>query len=236
MSPAGVDDLARYARGALIDAAQVTLMVYGVESPPARAPQIVMREHDGQPAFLCEAGSPIVTAARAERPALLAVPTCDKEGADLTVTFAGRLRAVRVERANGVPIEIVALVLTTVLVESAGDRNAECIRLEIPLDVYEKAVPETSLERYASHASTHINGGHQEDLRRFVASSQGIALDLVAGARLTGLDAYGADLHWVDTAGAHTMTIRFAEPARTTKQLGDQLCWQLSGIHAQESI
>lgn len=235
MSMADVHDLARYARGALIDAAQVTLMVYGVESPPMRAPQIVMREHDGQPTFLCESGSPIVTAARAGRPALLAVPTCDSEGADLTATFAGRLRPVRVERANGVPVDVVVLVLITVFVEQVGGRRVDKVRHEIPLDVYENAEPETSLERYADHASTHVNGCHQDDLRRFVAASQGITLDSVAGACLTGLDAYGGDLHWVDAVGAHTMAIRFTEPARTTKQLGDQLCWQLSGIRLQES-
>lgn len=217
-------DLAALARGAretLAEARGATLLVEGLGRVPADAAEVLLHDRDGSPTFLCEAGSPITSAAQACCPAVLSVPVHQCAGGPRavgSVIFVGTLTLVGAEAVDGVVVDVVELRLASVIVECDDPASTNVVQQVIPLDEYGISAPLT-IASAADTMRTHTNARHQTELREFVAQREQLPLGSVAGAELTALDETGAEVQWVDASGAHRARLRFPHAARDHREL-----------------
>jgi hypothetical protein len=206
-------ELARRARAALAEAHSVTLLIQGIGRNAVNAPTVVLHDKNGDPTFLCEAGSPVTPAARRGCPALLSIALDGADG-NLSVLLCGRLVRLGVERVDGVPVDIVGLEPERVLVECDDPEQAAVVQYCVPLELYRDAAPDPLVD-CAARIVAHTNESHQAQLRQCVARRMRVPVGEIAGVTLAELGPDAALLQWVDAQGSHTMRLRF--PARATK-------------------
>ena len=162
------------------------------------------------------------------RSALLSVTAPVGDGPRLVLLLAGQLTPTRVEQVDGVPVQVVTLLLRSVVVECEHDSRRPVAQYEVPLAHYLHA-GRTDLAAAAERTRTHANRAHAEELRRFVAAVARVPLGSVAGVTLAQLDAGGAVLRWVGVDGAHSMRLQFTAPARCPRELAERLRAELRG-------
>ena len=222
MSGVDLAALALRARVAVAGPTSVTLLIRGVGRIRATAPAVLLHDRDGYPTFLCQSGSPVTPAATRESPAVVAVTGRDGTGTPITVTICGRLTRIGVEDRGGDCVDVVGLTPSSVWVEEDDPRHGHVVQHALPVDVYVAAVPD-SMERCARRAAAHTTQAHQSQLREFVAARTGTSPDSIAGVCLSSATCAGADLQWVDSDGAHTLSLRFPCAARTPRELAERL-------------
>jgi hypothetical protein len=225
-------DLARRARNIVAGAHEATLLLYDAWHAGPEKTTVYLHEADGRPAFWCPPGSAVAGAAERACAALLRVSTADQPGA--VVTLAGLLATAGPGQLGGQEMTIVILKPGQVLIEYRTGGNPDCTRYEVPPGLYADAAPDP-LAACGAHLAQHTNAAHQGELRDFVATRQGIPAGTIAGAKLSSLDRYGAQVTWVDLTGAQSMTIRFPWEARSAGELARLLRDQLRGAHRPQS-
>jgi hypothetical protein len=242
--------LARLARQTLAEADEVTLVIHGIGrfgSDASDRPALMMRDVDGRPTFTCEADS--LLARCAGRPALLSVPGAthgpDDASRPVTLVLSGRLELLPAEpdacarhRADPGTVSVV-LAATRVVLERQDVAGAPLTQHEIMLGLY-RCAETPAFTAYAKSIVEHTNTSHEQRLREYAANISGQSVHAIAGASLASLDRTGAQLHWIDMAGAHTDAIGFDHPARTPSALAFLLRaeltrWQLSAQADAES-
>lgn len=224
-----IPQLARLARDTIKEASRARLTIHGC---PLNSGSPVMGLHadNGWPVFWCDPGSAVAVAAQENRSAVLTAFGPADAAETVTVLLAGRLELIGLSRQYGRQVGAVALVPVRVLVETcAAGRPA--VSRTVPLDEYTRADPD-GLAARARQLAGHTNAAHGDVLRCFAAARGGVPAAQIAAAWLTGLDAHGAQLEWVDAGGAHAMTARFPRQARTATELAMLLREQLAARRA----
>ncbi len=226
------DQLAETARSVLACASEVELVVDGtsLELDAGADPVASLGLHDreGIPTFVCSLDSPVSFAGAANQSALIKVAsalgapgTADRE---LVLSIAGRLRTAGREECVCCPEvrDVVALDPGFVLLARVAADGSITERARVPLGAFRAATHQLN-RGYLQRCTQHANDCHQDELRRAVAALSHTRLGDVIGVQLADLSATGAELRWVDAAGAHARAVTFPWPAATAEQLGDLL-------------
>jgi hypothetical protein len=222
--------LARLARDTVKGAGRARLAIHGCPLGPGN-PVANLYTDNGWPVWWCDLSSAPAVAAAENRTAMLTVIGPAAGPQTVTVLLAGRLELLGSGWERGRRVGAVALAPERVLVVTyAPGRPA--VTSQVPVSDYADADPDALAAR-AQQLAGHTNAAHGRELRWFVAARAGIPADQVAAAWLTGLDARGAELHWIGPAGAHTMTARFPRQARTATELAMLLRAQLAGAERE---
>jgi hypothetical protein len=72
---------------------------------------------------------------------------------------------------------------------------------------------------FTERVRLHTNGAHQHELCHYVAARTATPVETLAGVTMTQLDAYGAELRWVDATGGRQARLAFAEEAHSIDAL-----------------
>lgn len=215
--------LAELARRALSEGRQASLLVASAGLVVSGAPAL-LHDDAGEPRFVCDAQSPIVAACG--RSALLRLAAPPEVEARTSVMLSGRLTRLGADLNDPPDVVTVALPVQHVLVcrERAGAAPMQSV---VPLEAYLRAEPDR-LAACAEALVRHTNAGHQPQLRALVAGWTGVPTSGVADVSLAALDRHGARLDWIDVDGAHSVALRFPEPAQDSQSLSrllrEQLC------------
>lgn len=231
---AAVAALARHARRALAATRGGTLVIEHLSrlgGDPDAGFEVLLYEDSGEPRFLCEDGSPLARAAAGGHRALLDIGCCRRSGCRRQVRFGGALRLVATEDADGVPVHVVGLDLSTVCV-----CQPDGARVRLPLDGYRAAlapaaetVGEQDLLAYAERVTRHTNAAHGVALRAAAAALAGCPADDVIAAELADLTEQGYALGWITADGADSAAVSFARAARGPGELAALLRASLTG-------
>lgn len=220
-------ELAATARSILACPSSASLVVDGVEDVLAGMTELGMQDIGGQPTFSCGPGTPLATAARQRRSALLTLGS--GLGADgspdrtITLTLSGRLESLGREDCDccGEVRDRVVMQLNYALLGRPSESSAPR-RQGVPLGEFRS--PDHHLNRgFLQRSVEHANACHQEELRRAVATTTGTRFSEVVGVTLTDLTPRQVDVQWVDLQGSHSRTLEFPRTARDTEELGELL-------------
>ncbi len=213
--------LVRLARRTLAEPDRATLLVQGVGAVGEIDGSVVLHDGGGQPTFFCDAGSPLAVPASLGAAAILTL-TSEREPGE--VVFAGALDHVGVEVVDGLFVDVIALHLNAVIVESEPADAPLCQqRLELAEYFAHEAggaagtVGGRQGERACRHRDErghllrHLNDDHAADLRDYVRRRR--PGRSVASAALSAADDRGATLSWIDEFGAHRTRLDFPREA-----------------------
>ncbi len=82
---------------------------------------------------------------------------------------------------------------------------------------------------YLQRTVEHANDAHEAELRTAIATTVGIPLGSMLAAALVSVDPQGAEVAWLDEAGAHPHRIDFTRAVTSPQELGAAL---RSHLHA----
>ena len=214
--------LAARARSILACHQGLSLVVDG--HPEALSQDVDFQDAHGTPTFLCPPDADLARAAGERRSALLVLdsglgPRGGPER-EVTLTLAGRLEPGRPQACECCDITraVVTLRIDAIVLAVPATATAPAQQLRVPVADF-TARTHALNAGYLQRWLEHLNGPHAEQLRRTVATATGVPLSRLLGAGLSGLDAEGVDLNWVDPDGAHTAHLRFPRPARPPQEL-----------------
>lgn len=219
--------IAAQARSIVSCPGAIDLIVDGLDDPLVGMERLVMDDVDGQPIFSCAIDSPLVSAARAGRSAVLTIDSGlgapGSPARRATVNLAGRLILMATDGCEccGEPTQQVAIELNFVLLsrQRAGRRDEQ---LRAPLAEFRSPAHRLN-PGYLQRAAEHANRCHQDELRHAIAHTAGLRVGDIGGVGLTRLRADGVQITWVDVHGANRRELAFSSTATTPRQLGDLL-------------
>lgn len=205
-------NLASLARRTLADPRHASLLVAGAQ-PDVTARGLKMVDRQGIPTFLCAPGSAVAQAAADGRGATLILGA---HASSATVAVSGRLVPQGRDWLEGSPVDVVALTVVRVTVHHETDDGMA--ETPVPMTDYGHT-DDSTIEETAAKLVKHLNADHQGDLIALVARNLGRPDGGFAAAWLVELDAYGAEVHWVDHQGLRTGVICFPEKAQCQHHL-----------------
>lgn len=211
------------ARSILSCAVDVELDIDGVELVLDDQERLGLLDMEGTPGFLCEPERVVARSARAgTRATLTMVSGLAPDSADAAehggwrlLVMHGRLRSVGVESCTCCVETRERVVLDLGRVELVDAADAVVV---VPVPEFRS--PAHALNRgYLQRAAEHTRDSHQLELREAAAGLTRSDVDLILGAQLVDLTAWGATLEWVDLIGAHQHPIWFPRVASTPNEL-----------------
>ncbi|WP_300677145.1 hypothetical protein [Nocardioides sp.] len=212
------------ARSILACARHVELDIDGIDLAVADDERLGLLDLEGTPGFLCEPGRTVTRAAREGRRATLTMISGlaaepGQTPAWQALILRGTLRRVGTEVCECCDLPQEQVVLELDRVDLADDASG---RTTVPVEEFTS--PSHLLNRgYLQRTAEHARSAHQRELRQAAADLTACHPDLIIGAQLVDLTAWGVTLEWVDPIGSHQHPIWFPRLASTTNDLASLL-------------